>query len=221
MEKCVIFDMDGVIINSEPIHKECERKIFETLGITVSEEDHNALVGATDETMWTKIGNLYNLPIKVSEAIQLKKSLYMEYLKKKTYIQPISYVPELIADLYKNGFALALASSSPHDQIEYILSGFELKHYFHSIVSGEEVMVGKPHPEIFLKAAKLVGVGSDSCVVIEDSYNGVMAAKSANMKCIGYKNPNSGNQDLCDADITVRSLKKISVALVNNLLCNF
>lgn len=218
MGQCVIFDMDGVIINSEPIHQECERKIFKMLGVTVSDEDHNALVGATDETMWTKIGSLYDLPIKVHEAIQLKKSLYLEYLKQETYIKPIPYVSELIANLYKNGFALALASSSPHEQIEFILSGFELKCYFHTIVSGEDVAEGKPHPEIFLKAAEFVGAVPGSCVVIEDSYNGVMAAKSANMKCIGFVNPNSGNQDLGKADKIVHSFKEVSVAMVKGML---
>ena len=218
MKQCVIFDMDGVIIDSEPIHQACERKIFKLLGINVSDEDHNALVGATDETMWTRLGNLYDLPIKVSEAIQLKKSLYLEYLKQETYIKPIPYIPELIADLYKNNFSLALASSSPHEQIDYILTGFDLKRYFQAVISGEEVRAGKPHPEIFLRAAELVGVDPSLCAVIEDSYNGVTAAKSANMICIGFVNPNSGNQDLSKADKIVSSFREVSVPLVNKLL---
>jgi len=211
--------MDGVIINSEPIHQECERKIFKMLGIDVSGEEHNALVGATDETMWSRLAILYKLPIQITEAIQLKKSLYLEYLKKETYIKPIPHVAEVIADLHKNGFLLALASSSPHEQIDYILTDFELKRYFHSIVSGEDVAAGKPHPEIFLTAAQAVGVEPAACIVIEDSRNGITAAKKAGMKCIGYINSNSGDQDLSQADKVIKSFKDFSAKTICELLC--
>jgi HAD superfamily hydrolase (TIGR01509 family) len=216
-KKCVIFDMDGVIINSEPIHQECERKIFDLLKISVSEEEHNSLVGATDETMWNRLGKLHHLPITVSEAITLKKSLYLEYLKGETHIKPIAHVAELIADLYINGFVLALASSSPMEQIEYVLNRFELKGYFRSIVSGESVSEGKPNPEIFLKTSEYVGVDPDSCVVIEDSLNGVTAAKIAGMKCIGYRNSHSGNQDLSRADFIINSFKELNINMITNL----
>lgn len=218
MESCVIFDMDGVIIDSEPIHQECERKIFKLLGIDISEDVHNALAGATDETMWRSIEKEYDLPINISEIIQLKKSLYMEYLKREVYIKPIPYISELIANLYKNGFSLVLASSSPHIQIDFILSSFELKRYFHSILSGEDVVTGKPHPAIFMKASELVGISPEQCIVIEDSYNGVSAAKSASMKCIGYRNPNSGNQDLSNADSIISSFNEVSVESIKELL---
>jgi len=217
MKQCVIFDMDGVIIDSEPIHQKCERKLFRILGIDVSDEQHNALVGTTDETMWSRIGSRYKLPMSVPEIIQLKKSLYIGYLKKEESLRPIQSVPELIAELYEANFLLALASSSPHEQIDYILENLRIRHYFHATVSGEDVQEGKPNPAIFLKAAESAGTDPKSCVVIEDSYNGVTAAKNANMKCIGYKNPNSGNQDLSKADIIVHSLNEITTTLISKL----
>lgn len=217
MEQCVIFDMDGVIIDSEPIHQGCERKMFSLLGINVSDEEHNTLVGATDETMWSTLGKLHHLPISINEAIQLKKSLYLEYLKRENNIKPLPYLNELIADLNEHGFRLAVASSSPHEQIDYILKQFEIKRYFHAIISGEDVEAGKPHPEIFLKTANVIGVSSGSCVVIEDSHNGVTAAKNAGMKCIGFINPNSGNQDLNKADLLVNSLKNLSAKFIGKL----
>ncbi|MBN2813981.1 MAG: HAD family phosphatase, partial [Bacteroidales bacterium] len=196
MERCVIFDMDGVIIDSEPIHQECEKRIFNLLGITVSDEEHSTLTGATDETMWSGLGKRHNLPLSVAEAIRLKKSIYLEHLMRETSIEPLPDVAQLIVNLHKHGFLLAVASSSPHEQIDFILKKFELSRYFHAIVSGEDVEAGKPHPEIFLKAADMLGVTPDSCLVIEDSHNGVTAAKRAGMKCIWFINPNSGNQDL-------------------------
>ncbi len=218
MKKCVIFDMDGVIIDSEPIHMKCEKKIFELLGITVSIKEHNKLVGSTDETMWAHIEKSHELPITVSEIINLKKTLYMDYLKQEVYIRPVQYVSELIFNLHRNNFLLVLASSSSHVQINYILNSFGLKSYFHAIISGEDVKNGKPHPDIFLKASESVGVSPENCVVIEDSYNGVTAAKNANMKCIGYLNPNSGNQDLSKADLTVSSFNEVSVVSIKGLL---
>ncbi len=218
MKQCIIFDMDGVIIDSEPIHMACEREIFRLLGISISDEEHNALVGGMDKTMWNRIEGSHELPIQIPEIINLKKSLYMEYLKREVYIKPIPYVLELIVDLHKSGFLLALASSSPHSQIDYILNNFEIIPCFHSIISGEDVEKGKPNPEIFLKAAKSVDVDPQSCVVIEDSYNGVIGAKRANMKCIGFMNPNSGDQDLSKADMVISSFKEVSTVFIKGLL---
>lgn len=218
MKQCIIFDMDGVIIDSEHIHMACEREIFRLLKISISDDEHHAFVGATDETMWTRIESSHELPINIPRIINLKRSLYMEYLKREVYIKPIPYVLELIVDLYKRGFLLALASSSPHSQINYILNDFRIKPYFHSIISGEDVENGKPNPEIFLKAANSVNVSPQSCVVVEDSYNGVTGAKKANMKCIGFINPNSGNQDLSKADMVISSFIEISGVSINGMV---
>ena len=218
MKQCVIFDMDGVIIESEPIHMACEKEIFNLLGINVSDEQHHSFIGTTDEILWSKIGEMYELPINVPHIIQLKKSLYMECLTKDNHLLPIPYIPELIANLHRNKFLLAVASSSPHEQIDYILTAFGIRNYFQSTVSGEDVKVGKPDPEIFLKAAELLDVSSESCVVIEDSYNGVTAAKDANMKCIGFRNPNSGSQDLSKADIIISTIPEITPELIKRVL---
>jgi HAD superfamily hydrolase (TIGR01509 family) len=218
MKRCVIFDMDGVIINSEPIHQELERKIFIRLGINVTKEIHHTLVGATDEYLWTQLGKLFRLPYKVPDIIKLKKSLYLDHLKQDTSVRPIPYVTGLIEELHRNNFFLVLASSSPHEQIEYILNIFKIRHYFHATISGEDVDAGKPDPEMFIKAAGLVKCHPDNCVVIEDTCIGVTAAKRAKMKCIGFINPDSGNQDLTGSDIILNSFKELSVLSVKELL---
>lgn len=218
MKKCVIFDMDGVIVDSEHIHMACEREIFRLMGISVSDEEHYKMIGTSDDYMWSHISQLYSLTITVPELINRKKSLYMEYLKRGVYIKLIPYVSGLIVDLFSENIPLVLASSSPHEQIDYILNDFALKRFFHASISGEDILNSKPHPEIFLKAAKAVGVDPGSCVVIEDSENGVLAAKNAKMKCIGYKNLNSGDQDLSKADLVVSSFNEVSVVSIKGLL---
>lgn len=217
MKKCVIFDMDGVIIDSEPFHQECERKMFQMFGITVSEKEHNTFVGATDENIWSCIKSSYSLSISVSDAVKLKKSLYREYMMNEALMAPIPHVSDLITELYENGFSLAVASSAPMEQIQHVINSFGLADYFKSFVSGEDVSKGKPNPDIFLKAADLIGSHPNCCVVIEDSHNGITAAISANMKCIGYKNQNSGNQDLSKANLIVDSLQNLSSTAINEL----
>lgn len=218
MKRCVIFDMDGVIIDSEPIHMVCEKEIFRMLEISVTDEEHRSLIGTTDTVMWTRFKDSFNLMQSVKELVDLKQAFYIEYLKSKVNLRPVSYIPELISILHKNGFLLALASSSPHAQIDFILNEFNLRNYFNAVVSGDDVNYGKPNPGIFLKASELVGVSPHCCVVIEDSNNGVMAAKNASMKCLGYKNPNSGNQDLSKADIIIDSFRKLTIEMINDLI---
>ena len=120
-------------------------------------------------------------------------------------------------DLYQRGIKMALASSSPRSHIDAVLKMFNLTDYFHAIVCGEDTKEGKPSPDIFLNAAKIINTLPEDCIVIEDSYNGVLAAKAANMKCIGFKNPNSGNQDLSNADKIVTSLEDINIETLNEL----
>jgi len=86
------------------------------------------------------------------------------------------------------------------------------------VVSGDDVVNGKPHPEVFLKAARLLGVEPDECIVIEDSHNGVAAAGKAKMKCIGFKNPHSGNQDLSGADKVVAFFKELTISELESML---
>lgn len=219
MKYGVIFDMDGVIIDSEPIHIACEKEMFKRFGLAVSDEEHHTFVGTSDETLWSYMDRQYGLPVNIAEAIQLTQLLYMEYLEKSPIV-PIPHIPEFVAELSENNFLLALASSSPHDQINLILEIFGIRQYFHATVSGEDVEAGKPDPAIFLEASRLVGVDPQNCLVIEDSYNGVTAAKRAGMKCIGFYNPNSGNHDLTIADQVVHSLKEISAETIIDLLQN-
>ena len=209
--------MDGVIIDSEPLHQSCEKTIFQLLGVSITDEMHHSFTGCTDESMWSQIASIYRLSINIPDIIEMKKSLYLKHLKEKK-ISLIAGIVELLARLFNNEFIIALATSAPHEQIDYILNTFDIKHFFGSITSGDDVAMGKPHPEIFLTAAIAVGIEPKSCIVIEDSYNGIIAAKNADMKCIAYKNPNSGNQDLSKADVIITSFEEISLDLLRNSL---
>src|SRR5690606_3322721 len=110
-----------------------------------------------------------------------------------------------------------LASSSPVKLINIIVDRLEIRHHFDYLVSGEEVERGKPFPDIFLKVAELYNIEPSDSLVIEDSHNGVLAAKAAGMTCIGYKNLNSGNQDLTKADIVIGHFDELSDKVLKEL----
>ena len=216
-DKCIIFDMDGVLINSEPLHFDFENKLFKSLGITVSQEEHETFVGTTAKTMWTMIKQTHNLPFTVSELIIKGQSDFLKYLENHTPIKLIPGIEELLIKLKNSGYYIALGSSSPNKLINYILDKNNISKYFQIIVSGDDVVNGKPSPDIFLKTAELIDIKPVNCLVIEDSKNGVKAAKLAGMKCIGYFNPGSGSQDLTAADFILDSFYNLTNALLHKI----
>ena len=209
--------MDGVLINSEPLHFDFESRLFKSLGITIPKEQHETFVGTTAKTMWTIIKQTHNLPFTVSELILKGQSDFLIYLENKNSIEPIQGITELLNRLKDAGFILTLASSSPHKLINYILNKCRLNEFFQVRISGDDVNNGKPDPEIFIKAADLISIKPENCLVIEDSANGVKAAKQAGMKCIGYSNPGSGNQDLTAADFILDSFYNLTIDLIQKI----
>jgi len=217
MIQTVIFDMDGVIIDSEPVYFRIDKQMFEELNIAVSFEEHCTYVGTSSQNMWDTIIKKHRLPDHPGELMRKEYNLYMDYLVSAKNLQPIDGVMELINDLHDNNFKLILASSSRMETIDIILKRFKLSDLFIARVSGSELAHSKPHPEIFLRSAQLVRSEPKECIVIEDSRNGVAAATAAGMKCIGFLNPSSGDQDLKAADMTIRSFKELNAGVIKNL----
>lgn len=218
MPQCVIFDMDGVIVDSEPLHMEAERNVFHSLGISVSPEMHSTFVGISSHLMWRKVIAHFKLAADENDLVELQRSNYNQILKCSENIVPTPGITKTMNALKQDGFRLALASSSGHNQISFFLSRFGIANLFDAIVSGDDVENGKPHPDIFLKAAGNAGSDPDECIVIEDSENGVKAALEANMKCMGFRNENSGNQDLSGADAIISKFDNDTIQLIKSML---
>ena len=216
MIQAVIFDLDGVIIDSEPIHFKLEQQMFDELKITVSFQEHCSYVGMSSQNMWERIVNQHTLTFSPDALVRKKEVLYLEYLDKQEDLYSITGVEALIRELYENNFKLIIASSSHRDVIDKVLAKFRLSGFFMATVSGTELMHSKPHPEIFLKAAGIANCEPAKCLVIEDSENGVTAAKAAGMECIGFLNPSSGEQNLNNADVIIRSFKEIHTDFIKN-----
>ncbi|VBB07428.1 Hypothetical protein LUCI_2677 [Lucifera butyrica] len=209
MIKGVIFDMDGVIIDSEPLH----HKIFmqytrSELGLAISEEEYNTFIGSTNLYMFSTLKAKYGIKKELTTLIADYEQRYVDYLLTAPDEKPLAGVDLLINKL-SSQVKLALASSSPRKHIDIILNMFHLTDLFAVKISGLEVANSKPAPDIFLRAAELLALPPEQCLIIEDSKNGVTAAKTAGMKCLGFYNPNSGAQDLSRADRVIKDFNEI------------
>lgn len=194
-----IFDMDGVLVDSEPGHQQILKEVFKELNLGFSVDYHQTLVGMAAVPMWEKIRLDFQIQTDARELMNFHKELMyveMEQLK----IPPVGGVIELLGRLEDMQIKMSLASSSPDKLINHFVDKFNIRSKFDFLVSGESLVRSKPFPDIFLKVADLYHLEPERFMVIEDSNNGVRAAKAAGMKCLGYANPHSGNQDLSMAD---------------------
>jgi beta-phosphoglucomutase family hydrolase len=209
MIKAVIFDMDGVIVESEHIHIEAEQQTMLEHGVRISAEELHAYTGTTAKFMFTELIKKYKLDTTFEGIFDEKEEIMFKLLEKET--RPTKGVIELLKKLKLKGVKLAIASSSHRRLIEYVLRKLDIGPLFDVVVSAEDVSSGKPSPEIFIKSARRLRVKPVECLVVEDAKLGVEAAKNAGMKVVGYRNPNSGDQDLSRAEMIVDDFLKLSV----------
>ena len=218
MLKAVIFDMDGVIVNSEPLHHLAYKKMFEEFQLDVSNSLYESFTGQSTHTICKQLCEIFNIYEDPNLLVQSKRKHFKVIFDNDTSFQMIDGALELIQDYFDNNLTLVLASSASMTNIERIFEKFDLNKYFKSRISGADLKESKPNPEIFVKAAKLSGHSKDECIVIEDSTNGIIAAKSANIYCVGYNSYNSKNQNYDNADLVISSLNEINFKKVSKLL---
>ncbi|MDX6189094.1 HAD family hydrolase [Flavobacterium sp. Fl-318] len=218
MIKTVIFDMDGVIVDTEPVHRYAYYKQFSELDIEVSEEMYTSFTGfSTRNTFQTLKGHFPTITLEVEDLIQRKRTIFNDAFDTKEDLYLLEGVEDLIKDLYASGIQLILASSASKVTIERVFSRFNLHQYFTDLVSGEDFPQSKPNPAIFLHAASLSKAPKENCIVIEDSTNGVLAAKGADIFCVGYNSPHSKMQDLSASDLIINDFKELNAEKISQL----
>lgn len=217
MIQTVIFDMDGVIVDTEPVHRYAYFKQFNELNIPVTEEMYTSFTGFSTRNTFQKLKEVFVIEQEVEDLIQRKRTIFNDAFDSKADLELLEGVENLIKELYQNGMQLILASSASKVTIERVFSRFKLYEYFTHVVSGEDFPKSKPHPAIFEHAASLSIAPKENCIVIEDSTNGIKAAKAAGIFCVGYNSIHSEAQDLSEADVVINHFNELGFNTVTNI----
>lgn len=203
--------MDGVIIDSEPLHDRASKIVFEQESRKSGEliqADLIAFRGRTERDLWTHIRNVHSLLPSIEELSRREEENFRSVLRSESNVYAMDGVVALATEFHAS-YPLALASSSSHIVIGLTLSRLQIQSLFDVIVSGDDVERGKPAPDIFLLAAKKLGIAPSNCLVIEDSKHGVSAAKAAGMYCLGFKGTPHNKHDLSLADQIIDSFQVV------------
>lgn len=210
MIKAVIFDMDGVVVNTEPIGYRANQELYRSLNITVPDDVYGTFIGNSDKMIVQKLKDLYPIALTHEELLDEKYKYYFNAFDTAEDLAMLPGVKNLIIDLYNNGTKLLLASSASNRKIEKVFTRFGLHQYFDHTISGEDFEESKPNPAIFLEAVARSGFSKEECVVIEDSTNGIKAAKAAGLYCIGYNSGHTMGQDTSLADMVITDFTELN-----------
>jgi HAD superfamily hydrolase (TIGR01509 family) len=212
MIKAVIFDMDGVMIDSEPLWEKTERILLGRRSIEYSPDYRDRIVGLNQNDSGRLLIDTFRLEESVEEIIAERVTILTSIYEKE--LETVEGLFPLLDSLTSSNYLLAVASSSPLRVIKYVLDMFSLNEYFSAVVSGECTDNGKPHPDIYLETARLLGVAPEECIAIEDSINGVLSAKASGMHCIAVPDKRLTPDRFENADLIFRSLNQISPSVV-------
>jgi HAD superfamily hydrolase (TIGR01509 family) len=208
--RAIIFDMDGVIVDSEPLHERAFLEVLEELGYGKNHGmDFAAYYGRSDEVFWRDFIAKHRPARSYSELLELKRRRFLKMLHKERPL--FDGLLELVTKLAPR-YTLAIASGSPHAVIDGVLAMENLRRFFTVVVSAQDVGREKPAPDIFIRAAELLRVAPAECCVIEDSVAGVQAALAAGMSVIAITNTLPAEQ-LSQATCVVNTYREIESEL--------
>ena len=210
--KAVIFDMDGVIVNSEPEYQRVELELMNRFHIPYGESDLRRFTGVNPVLMWREIKEKFpRLDFTVEEMYEHEASMMRDYYRSDQLIT-IKPALELIRYVYDSGYKMAVASSSERENVYHVLEGLKISHYFSAIVTNNDVARCKPSPDIYCLAARLLGVETGEALVIEDSIAGVASARVAGMKVVWYTSEHTKHED--ESVYIVNDLAAVSISVL-------
>lgn len=211
----IIFDMDGVLIDSYDAHFASWRRMYGEMGLKYSEADFAADFGRTSRDILTRRFGDGLTADRIRELDERKEALFREELR--DHFPAMDGAGELIDALFADGFRLAVGSSGPPENIWLCLEKLDRKSKFNAVVTGQDVTRGKPDPQVFLLAAQRLGIGPECCAVVEDAVHGVEAANRAGMKSIGLVGTVTRDK-LAGANVIVDQLQELTPEMLRRLI---
>jgi HAD superfamily hydrolase (TIGR01509 family) len=208
--EAVIFDMDGLLVDTEPLHYEATNLVLKEYGKVLTPEVNQRFIGLGDETFWSAVREDFGITDSVADLRGKRIGQMLRLIE----AEPVVRMPgaaELVRGCSQRGYRVAVASSTPLQQVYAILESAAIREQFQVIVSGEmeEVARGKPAPDIFLHTSKLLEVVPERCLVFEDSSPGVIGASEAGMRAVAVPNEHTEGSDFSRAARVVESLEEI------------
>jgi HAD superfamily hydrolase (TIGR01509 family) len=210
----VIFDLDGVLIDSEGLYYRAYSEVLKPYGVTVSREEyeeHWIAQGTCPEYIVAK----YNLPIAPDELRQLRSPIYLQLLDTEVTLMP--HVEETLGQL-STQFALTVATNTNREHLDFVLRRMGINRFFPVTVARQDYHRAKPQPDAFLTAARKLELPPEHCVVIEDTYRGVMAAVNAGIRCIAVPNEYTLHNDFRQASLVLATLEELTPDVIRSLL---
>jgi len=213
VKKAVLFDVDGVIADSEKIGLDVFDKTIGKYDIYLTEEEKKKFMGVTDEICYRELSKSRNIKLDINK---LLKEHFEIYEKELQGVDILPYVEECVTTLKKR-YKLAVVSGSTSKQVDIILKKAKIKKYFDIKITCENYKKSKPNPEPYLTAAKKLNVRSNECIVIEDAPTGIASGKAAGMFVIAVKVGNFMELDLSEADLIIEDLSEVDVNLIESI----
>ena len=215
MINTIIFDMDGVLIDSVGYHRKAFEEVFLKHGLKINKEDFKEVGGMTTREIFEKIAEKHERVMDVDAMTEEKDQKAFERISSDLII--FDGVSELINKLKEEGFRIGFATSSHKPVVDIFFDKSGLRDKFDSKVMGVDLHRSKPDPEVFLLAAERMRSVPEQCVVVEDGVQGIIAAHNAGMKCIGVNSRFIKPEDIEKADVIVESIKEITPEMIRNL----
>lgn len=216
--KAIIYDVDGTLVDSEPLHVKAwdeTLKLYRHTLTDLSQTFQNTMAGKKPIIIAEGMVEELNIKTDPADFLAEKSKLFLELAR--TQLQPMEGAVESVHRFKQAGYKLGIGTSLDRAYLDLILYRLDVVNIFDVIVTGDQITKGKPDPETYLTVAEQLGVSAEQCVVLEDAATGVASAKAAGMVCIAIENANAVAQDLGAADMIVNSLNEVTEGFIKEL----
>jgi HAD superfamily hydrolase (TIGR01509 family) len=211
--RAIVFDLDGVIWDGEPLYHEAFNVVLAPYGHVVTDEDYENVIGHGVEDAWAWVLDRFQITEEPASFLRRYNEAVLELLGRS--IEPLPGIRDLLAELRERGLPIGLASASLRQWVDATIRGLGIEDAFDATVSASEVARSKPAPDLYLKAADRLGVAPEYCLAVEDTRTGIGSAKAAGMFAIQVRAASTALPPLPEADLVIEDYSQFDLALLD------